>query len=453
VQPFFAPSIGDFTLLLGSAGGPTAQVAHLVLQLGIILLAAKLFGEVCERWLHQPSVLGELVAGMVIGPFALGPWIVLPGVGALFELPHHEGAEALIPVSFELYAIAQIAAVILLFVAGLETDLPRFLRYAGRASAVALGGVVLPFVFGVAATFLWGLDDSLFGGKALFMGVIMVATSVGITARVLSDIGKLGTAEGVTILGGAVVDDVVGIIILTVVVAMGGGAELTAGGIIMIVVKAVVFWVVLMAVGILGSGWIEKFLRSFRVSGGPLAVSLALAYIVAAFAELGAGLAMIIGAYTIGLALSGSDIAEDLVEWLAPVYHAMVPIFFVVMGMMVNYGAMWSLIWFGLVITALAFISKIVGSGLPALAVGFNARGAWRIGLGMLPRGEVALIVAGVGMASGVIGPDIYGVAILMTVATTVAAPILLVPAFRGGSGERRERTGPAAGTGSESEA
>ena len=147
---------------------------------------------------------------------------------------------------------------------------------------------------------------------------------------------------------------------------------------------------------------------------------------------------MIIGAYTIGLAISGTNLARNIEESVMSVYHVFVPIFFVVMGMMVDVTAMKSVITFGIVLSILAIISKVAGSGIPALAVGFNRRGAWRIGIGMLPRGEVALIISGIGLSRGIIGSDIFGVAIMMTVITTLVAPIILVPAFKnGGQGTR----------------
>ena len=159
------------------------------------------------------------------------------------------------------------------------------------------------------------------------------------------------------------------------------------------------------------------------------------------------GLAMIIGSYSIGLALSGTRLAHQIEEQLGHLANALVPIFFVVMGMLVDVGSMTSAIGLGVVITLLAIVGKVVGAGAPALTVGFNLRGASRIGVGMLPRGEVALISAGVGLAAGVIEQDLFGVAILMTIITTVIAPIILIPLFdKGGSGLRRPPTdGPAA--------
>ena len=189
--------------------------------------------------------------------------------------------------------------------------------------------------------------------------------------------------------------------------------------------------------GILCAKYISAALGSFRGAGSAIALALALAFLAAGLAE-SFGLAMIIGAYTIGLALSGTQLARQLEEPIMAVYHGLVPIFFVVMGMLVNVTVMGGVVLFGAVITFLAILSKVVGSGLPALFAGFNKAGSWRIGIGMLPRGEVALIIAGIGLSRGLIGQDVFGVAILMTVVTTLMAPPILVPSFaRGGAGKR----------------
>ncbi len=417
----------------------THKVMKLVFQLAFILLVAKISGEVCERFLKQPAVLGEIAAGVIIGPYALGGIISLPGMGVLFPSPGSASSVSTIPVSIELWSVAQIAAVILLFLAGIETDLRAFIRYGFRASVVAVGGVVFPFIFGLFATVWMGYDDSYLGGHALFMGAIMVATSVGITARVLSDIKKLDTPEGVTILGAAVVDDILGIIVLTVVIGLLAGGGFSMMNVAIVGGKAIGFWLVLTFGGIALSVYISRFIKWFNSPGAIIPLALFICYFASALAE-SFGLAMIIGAYSIGLAFSKSEIAEELEEKLSSVYHAFVPIFFVVMGMLVDVGSIFNALWFGIVITILAIIGKVLGCSLPALSVGFNMRGAERIGFGMLPRGEVALIVAGVGLAAGIIDNTIFGVSILMTVVTTFLAPIFLVSAFkRGGSGNRVE--------------
>ncbi len=415
----------------------TELVAHLVLQLAIILFAAKLAGELFERWLKQPSVLGELLAGAALGPYALGG-VDLPVVGALFGHAAEAGRISAVPVSTELWAVAQIGAIILLFYAGLETDFGLFFRYTGPAFATAMGGVILPFALGDLATVAFGLASGPLDPVALFMGVVMTATSVGITARVLGDIRKLDTPEGVTILAGAVIDDVLGIIVLAIVVSLGASGDISPGNLAVVGGKAIGFWLGLMAVGILLSKRISRFLASFQSSGAAITLALAIAFLAAALAEM-FGLAMIIGAYSIGLALSNTEIAETLREPMEAVFHAFVPAFFVVMGMLVDFKAMGPVLLFGIVISVLAILGKIFGCGIPALAVGFNRMGAVRIGIGMMPRGEVALIVAGVGLSYGVVQADVFGVSIMMTFVTTILAPMVLVPAFRaGGPGTRR---------------
>ncbi len=410
----------------------TAVVAHLVLQLGVILVVAKVCGELTERFLRQPGVLGELVGGMAIGPYAVGG-VDLPLLGKLFSV---DPAKT-IPVSTELYAVAQLAAVLLLFIAGLETDFEQFFRFGARAAVVAAGGVLLPFFLGAAATVGFGLVDHLMAPEALFMGAIMTATSVGITARVLSDIGKLNSSEGVTILGAAVIDDVLGILVLAIVLSLSGG-DMAPGSIVMVGAKALGFWLVLLGVMVVLAAPFAGAVKRFRSAGSALGLSLALAFLGSALAEK-FGLAMIIGAYSVGLALSRTELGHSFREPLQGVYHTLVPVFFVVMGMLVNFAAMGQVLLFGLVISLLAILGKIIGCGFPAMAVGFTWMGALRVGIGMMPRGEVALIVAGVGIASGVIGPSLFGVSVMMTMVTTLLAPILLMPAFSArGAGLRR---------------
>ena len=228
-------------------------------------------------------------------------------------------------------------------------------------------------------------------------------------------------------------DDVVGILILTIVVGLSDTGEFSATSVGLVAVKTLGFWLALTGVGILLSKYVARFLLGFRVSGAALALALALAFLAAGLAE-SFGLAMIIGAFSIGLALSGTELSERLDEPLRAVYAALVPIFFVVMGMLVNVAALGEVWVFGLVVTFFAVLGKTGGSGLPALLAGFNRQGAWRIGIGMLPRGEVALIMAGVGISRGVLGADLYGVSIIMTIITTAVAPPILAMAFRSGS-------------------
>ncbi|MBT3182154.1 MAG: cation:proton antiporter [Deltaproteobacteria bacterium] len=409
------------------------RMTYLVLELAIIIIAARTFGFIFTRYLKQPAVLGELCAGMLIGPYALGSFD-LPFIGPLFSLPH-----TMLPISPELYGIATVASIVLLFLVGLETDITTFLRYSATGSLVGLGGVVCSFLIGDALAVWFGIAAHYMDPSALFLGAISTATSVGITARILSEKRKLDSPEGVTILSGAVIDDVLGIVILAVVVGISkisskAGAEIDWAHIGIIAGKALGFWIFCTAAGLLLARKITGVLKWFKSPDLIAALALGLALLLAGLSEL-AGLAMIIGAYITGLALSRTDLVNELHDRLRGVYQILVPIFFCVMGMLVNFKAMKGVLLFGLSYTILVMFGKIIGSAIPALIMRFNLRGALRIGIGMLPRGEVTLIITGIGLSTGIIGQDIFGIAIMMTLISTLIAPPLLIKAFDGPPG------------------
>jgi len=443
---------------LAEAASLTERMTLLVLEFAAILVVAKLAGELFERVLRQPAVLGELVAGIAIGPYALGG-IDLPLLGhALFPAPGSgplaPAAGATIPVSSELWALAQIAAIILLFVVGLETDFDMFLRYSFPGLLVGAGGVAGSFVLGDALTVAFGYAPNFMHPEALFMGAISVATSVGITARILSEKRALDSPEGTTILAGAVIDDVLGIIVLAIVAALAGrqaaaGAQATSPPAIdwaavgHTAALAFGFWIVMTAFLAALSRPIARLIGAFPGHATGFGLALGLALLLAGIAET-AGLAMIIGAYIVGLAISREPIARELIAGFATTSQLLVPVFFCVMGMTIDLRAIGGALLFGAVYTLTAVVGKVVGCGLPTYLVGFNTRGAIRVGLGMLPRGEVALIVAGAAISHDppYVGPDVFGVAILMTVVTTLIAPPALVASFASPlSGLRRTRT------------
>ena len=397
-------------------------------QLAIILAAAKIGGEIAERYLKIPSVLGELAAGILIGPFALGS-IDIWNYGPMFPIEHLSGSHS-VPVSQSMWSIAQIGSVVLLFGAGLETNLRQFIKYAKPALVVAIGGVIIPFALGSSVTVLFGFADGFSDPKALFMGTILTATSIGISVRVLGDMRVLDTPEGITTLAAAVVDDILGILVLTVVIGIHITGGFSASSVGIVALKTIGFWLVLTGLGLFLSKYISKFFDRFRVSGAALALSLALAFLAAALAE-SFGLAMIIGAFSIGLALSGTPLAHRLEDPIRGVYNALVPVFFVVMGMMVDVTELGDVWLFGLVVSLLAAIGKIAGSGLPSLMFRFSRAESWRIGVGMMPRGEVALIMGGVAFGQGLIGQDLFSVCIIMTIITTLLAPLILVRSFK----------------------
>ena len=453
--------------------GMTPKMLFLVLQIGIIIFAAKIGGMLAGA-LRLPSVLGELGAGILIGPWALGG-IPIPGFDGMFQYGlfygHALRAQALaggtpFAATPELYGICTIASVVLLFLSGIETNLKMFLKYAFAGSLVGVGGVVFSFVLGdlcavYATTFLpdllGGIECLAELGKlvkdgkvvqaalspaAMFMGIMSTATSVGITARILSEKKKMDSEEGVTIMAGAVIDDVLGIIVLAIGMGIIGSQREAAaageaaggvewGAIGSTAVKAFGVWLVGTVVGVVLAKKISWLLKLFKAPGAIATLAFGLALVIAgAFEAL--GLTLIIGAYVMGLALSRTDIKHLVQENLANLYTFLVPIFFCVMGMMVDVSALCSkpVLVFGGIYTALAVLAKIVGCAIPSLFCGFNVLGSLRVGAGMIPRGEVALIIAGIGLSNGYLTQEVFGIGILMTLVTTVVAPPALVGLF-----------------------
>ena len=430
----------------GHAPSMTHRMMMLAIQLGVIVIAAR-FGNILFTRLKLPGVVGELMTGVIIGPYVLGGFPIPGFPNGLFHVPESVAVGS-IPVSPELYGICAVASVVLLFLVGLETDIGLFMRYSLAGSLVGIGGVVTTFLLGdlMAMAFSPMLFDEqlgFFDAPCLFLGII--STSVGITARILSERRKLDSPEGVTILAGAVIDDVLGMILLAIgmgiIAASGASGAIDWGHIGLIALKAVSVWLAATAVGLLAALKISGMLKAFRDRSVIAVMALGLAMILAGLFEE-AGLAMIIGAYVMGLSLSRTDLSHVIQEKLHPLYVFLVPVFFTVMGMLVDVRVLASkeVLLFGMLYTVVAAAAKVVGCGVPALFVNFNMRGALRIGAGMLPRGEVTLIIAGVGLAAGVLNPKIFGVVVFMTFCAALIAPPTLVHMFKGSeSGVRKE--------------
>ena len=439
------------------------EMMFLVLQIGVIIFAARVGGAIAAC-LKLPSILGELAAGIVIGPWALGGLGFGDGLfagglfhGAELRAIAKETGHAFDATSPALYGIATLASVILLFLSGLETNLKLFLRYSFVGLMVGLGGVIVSFVFGdLCAVYLLPeffehfaylkglpLAEAMTKEAPLYMGIMATATSVGITARILSQKKQMDSEEGVTIMAGAVIDDVLGLIVLAIgngiivanhAVAKAGTAAgaMDWGAIGLVALKAFGVWLGATAIGLLAAPWIAKFLKAaFKNPVVIATMAFGLALVLAGFFEF-MGLAMIIGAYVMGLALSRTDLKHPIQEMLTPVYTFLVPVFFCSMGMMVDVTALCSkpVLIFGGIYTALSVAAKVIGCMVPSLCCGFNLLGGLRIGAGMMPRGEVALIIAGLGLSSGFLTQEIFGIGILMTLVTTVVAPPALVGLF-----------------------
>lgn len=404
------------------------RMANFVIQISLILFAARFSGILFKK-MKLPSVLGELVAGIILGPSILGS-IPLP---LFFEngiFPQIEGSA--LPVQPELYAIATIGSIVLLFLAGLETDLRLFAQFSFAGFVVGFGGVIFSFVIGLFTAAIW-FHIPFSDPRALLLGVISTATSVGITIRVLSDKRKVGTPEGITILAGAVVDDILGIILFSVILGIASlnkSFDDQSNQIIkvwMLIFKALAVWIGFTVLGLMLSYRISAILKTFKSISVITASALGLALLLSGIFEK-AGLAMIIGAYIMGMTLSKTDLSHVIMDTLHPIQEFFVPVFFVVMGMMVNIKEILapSVLTFGLIFTIGAIIAKVIGCGIPAIGLKFNTLGALRIGIGMVPRGEVALIVAGIGLSSGFLNQQLFGAAIMMTLITTIIAPPIL---------------------------
>lgn len=400
----------------------TEQMTILVLQLGIIIFAARGGGILFEK-LRMPAIIGELTAGIIIGPYLLGG-INLP----ILNQPLFTAGETF-PVSPQLYGFATVASVILLFLIGLQTDLKTLLKYSITGSLVGAGGVIVPFFFGnLTAVFL---SEYLFGvqyGPAhpipLILGVIASTTSVGITAQILSEKRKMHSPEGATIISGAVVNDVLSIIALAVIIALTQSGNIRWQEATRIAVQSILIWIAFTAFALIFSKQISSFLKRYKDTTTITIMGLGMALILAGIFEK-AGLAIIIGAYVMGLSFSKTDLDYVMQEKLTSLYKFFVPIFFCVMGMKINLGIFASgpVLVFGFAYTFAAIAAKIIGSGLPPLFLNFNLRGASQIGFGLAPRGEVTLIIAGIGLSVGLLNQEAFSAVAMMTVITALIIP------------------------------
>jgi Kef-type K+ transport system membrane component KefB len=374
----------------------------LLLVLFAIFVWAKVFAEIFEQ-LSLPAVLGEILAGVILGPYATG--LVIP--------------------TENVSSIAEIGAIFLLFTVGLETSPQDLVRVGRKSIRVALAGVAVPFVLGFAYMKFRGEPNH----EGTFVAAAMVATSVGITARVLSDLRVLGSEVAKVILGAAIFDDILGMIILATVAGMatGGGIRWLHLGVVLI--EAIGFAVFMI---FYGPGVVRRMrpgLARMSTQDAPLILALAICLgLSVAAAKI--GMAAIIGGFFAGLIF-----ADYSPEWrLQPRVHAinefLAPYFFFVMGARLNIKLFSSkVLVVAIVVSVLAIISKVVGCGLPVIRDGWKT--FLRVGVGMMPRGEVALIIALVGLQSGMISESAYAIVIFMTAATTIVAPPLLRLLFR----------------------
>ena len=380
------------------------EFRDLLLGLVLVWLAAKVAGEAMER-VGQTAVLGELLAGVLIGPGVLG-------------LVHESQA---------LHALAELGVLILLFEVGLESDLGELLRAGLQATLVALVGVAVPFAVGYGVMSWLGHPALL----AVFVGATFTATSVGITARVLADLGRLGDGAARVVLGAAVVDDILGLIILAVVTGVAQTGSVSLGAVGLLAAKAVVFLVAAVLVGVRLAPTLVRWVGRLRARGTLIVYSVVFAVALAAVADL-IGLATIIGAFAAGLVLATTERRAHIEERIKPVADLLVPVFFVTVGMKVQPAALnpfgdGGQFGVAMLLTGVAVASKLAAG----LAVYQRGVRRWPVAVGMVPRGEVGLIFAGAGLAAGVIAEDLYSALIVVVMLTTFAAPPWLKALYR----------------------
>jgi Kef-type K+ transport system membrane component KefB len=380
------------------------EFREMLLGLVLVWLAAKVAGEGMER-IGQTAVLGELLAGVLIGPGVLG-------------LVHESEA---------LHALAELGVLILLFEVGLESDLDELLKAGLQATLVAVVGVILPFAAGYTVMHWFGYPPLV----AVFVGATFTATSVGITARVLTDLGRLRDPAANVVLGAAVVDDILGLIILAVVTGAAQTGSVSPGSVAFLTGKAVAFLVVALLVGLRLAPTLIGWIGRLRARGTLVVYSVVFAMALAAVADL-IGLATIIGAFAAGLILAKTDRRAHIEERIKPVADLFVPVFFVTVGMkvepaMLNPFAANAQLGLALLLTGLAVASKLA-AGLAVYQPGVRR---WPVAVGMVPRGEVGLIFAGTGLAVGVVAADLYSALVVAVMLTTFVAPPWLKALYR----------------------
>jgi Kef-type K+ transport system membrane component KefB len=370
------------------------DASRVLLDLAVILVASRLAAEGAERF-RQPAVLGEIILGVLIGPSVLG----------------------LVRGSQALDLLGEIGVILLLFEVGREMDLVELRRVGGASLRVAFIGVAVPMALGYLV--LRGL--SIHGHAALFLAAGITATSVGITARVFGDLRALATAEARIVLGAAVADDIIGLLVLTVVVKLATGGHLAAGSVAATFGLAIGFVVAATVLGaLIAPGILARTARRARTDGTVMALGLVLALVFARVAS-GVGLAPVVGAFVAGLAVGRSEVADDLHRKLVPLGHFFIPVFFLKIGIDTQIGAIarGNVLIYAAALCVVAVVGKIVaGAGVPR-----GTADRFLVGVGMIPRGEVGLIFASLGLARGVLDARLYGLLVMVVLATTLITP------------------------------
>ena len=391
------------------------EFLNFILALGIIIIAAKAGGYLSVR-LNQPSVLGELLAGLILGPTLLDMLNAWP----IFSADEHLGEVIIF--------MAELGVLLLMMLAGLELHLSELIK-SGKVSMLAGGlGVAIPLGLG------WGVA-SFFGVKsteALFIGLALAATSVSISAQTLMELNVLKSRVGLALLGAAVFDDILVILILSVSFILVGGGTGGLGSVIITILYMIGYLVVASLLGIWLlprlTGWIDRL----PISQGILAFALVASLFYSWASEVIGGMAAITGAFLVGLFLARTPYKERIEAGISALaYGFFVPVFFVAIGLAVNMRAIsGTAIWFALAVTVIAVLSKLLGGGLGARLGGFSNRESLQLGIGMVSRGEVGLIVASFALGEGLLSPTNYSIVVFMVIVATLITPPMLRASF-----------------------
>ena len=388
---------------------------HIIISLAILLFAAKLFAELFHR-IKMPVVLGELLAGIVVGPFALG------------GLPIFNG-DPLVILDETVKHIGEIAAIVILFIAGLEITPREFLRGGAASLTVGSLGVILPFFVGYYVFTAFGLEAL----EAMLIATALTATSIAITVQVLTELGKMQTKEARLILGAAIVDDILAIAVLSVVTTMVQTGDTTPAilDITFLVLKILGLFAVLLVGSVVIIPRILHVERLWRSEGSVEGITTAAFFGAAGIAAF-VGLSPIVGAFSVGMAVASTRIIKQVEEYVSKLGIIFVPLFFAIIGAQVDLrGVNLDVLYLSGIIIAVAVVTKLAGCGLPAMIFLKEKSKAMKVGIGMISRGEVGLIVAGVGVSSGALSSDIYTTIIIMVATTTIVTPIWLKIAYR----------------------
>ncbi|MDF2736541.1 MAG: nhaS [Nitrososphaeraceae archaeon] len=389
---------------------------HVIISLSLLLFTAKIFAELFHR-IKLPIVLGELLAGIIIGPYALG------------GLPLFNGGEPLVILDETIKHIGELAAIVILFVAGLEITPREFLRGGASSFTVGALGVIVPFFVGYIIFSLYGIEAL----ETLLIATALTATSIAISIQVLTSLGKMQTREARLVLGAAIVDDILAIAVLSVVLTMVQTGNTTPDimEITFLILKILGLFVVLLVGSVLIVPRILHRERLWKSQGSIEGITTAIFFGGAGIAAL-VGLSPIVGAFAIGMAVASTRLIKQVEEYVHRLQIIFAPLFFAIIGAQVDLrGINLEVLLIAGIMISIAIVTKLLGCGLPSLIFLKDKSKATRVGIGMVSRGEVGLIVAGVGATSGVLSGDVYTAIIVMVAVTTIITPIWLKKAYQ----------------------